>query len=278
MNKQYVLLVLAVSGLFVLAGSLFSGTATATTAGIAASAQDTPTVSYTGISALTFTPLSQDIPYNKDLGRQILSLPGPARTAGNIFLASLSLPDLANLTGLTIYGEDFDDQGAVTVRLKRCDLNQARCINLAEATSTNSYAAGQFEASKVTPLNEVIDNSRYSYLLELELTALSGSGLRSVRVRVEQGNVPPPSDTAEPWSLSGDVRSFIVPNTGYNQVRVCAGDFSQLPNQTHFPGLIVDGQPTQLTPNTCLTVWGSNIEIRRPLNAGPSSGTYQILR
>lgn len=283
MNKQNVLLMLAVTGLLVLAGFQItvSGTAAAPAAGlaVAAQAQDIPSTSYTSVSALTFIPVNEDILYNKDLGRQILSLAGPVQAGGNNFLAPLALPDRASLTGLAIFGEDFDGQGAVTVRLKRCDLNQARCLNLAEASSTNGYAAGQFELSKVTPLNEAVDNSRYSYLLELELTAQPGSGLRSARLQVEQGTVPPPpAGDAQPWSLSGDVRSFVIPNTGFNQVRVCTGDFAQLPNQTHFPGLIVDGQATQLTPNTCITVWGSNIEIRRPLNAGPSSGTYQVLR
>ena len=283
MNKQNVRLMLAVTGLLVLAGSLLmvSGTAAAPAAGLTAAAQtqDIPSVSYTSVPALTFTPLNQDTLYNKDVGRQILSLAGPTQTGGNSFLAPLALPDQANLTGLTIYGEDFDDQGAVTIFLRQCDLNQARCLNLAEVTSTNGYAAGQFETSKVTPLNEVIDNSRYSYLLELNLTALSGSGLRSVRLQMEQGTVPPPpAGNAQPWSLSGDVRNFVIPNTGFSQVRVCTSDFSQLPNQTHFPSLIVDGQAMPLTPNSCVTVWGSNIEIRRPLNTGPSSGTYQILR
>lgn len=283
MNKQNVLLMLAVTGLLVLAGSLLtvSGTAAAPAAGLAAAAQaqDIPSVSYTSVSALTFNPVNEDTLYSKDLGRQILSLAGPVQAGGNIFLAPLALPDRAGLAGLAIYGEDFDSQGAVTVRLKRCDLNQARCLNLAEASSTAGYAAGPFEMSKVTSLNEAVDNSRYNYLLELELTTQPGSGLRSARLQVGQGTVPaPPAGEVQPWSLSGDVRSFVVPNTGFNQVRVCTGDFAQLPNQTHFPSLVVDNQASQLTPNTCVTVWGSTIEIRRPLNTGPSAGTYQILR
>jgi hypothetical protein len=42
--------------------------------------------------------------------------------------------------------------------------------------------------------------------------------------------------------------------------------------------LIVDGQSIPLASNTCVTVYGFNMELRRELNTGPSSGTYQFLR
>jgi hypothetical protein len=237
------------------------------------------TVLYTSVSALTFIPANEGIPYNKDVRRQILSLTGQGR-ADNIFIAPLVLPDQANLAGLTVFGEDFDNQGAVHLRLKRCDHGQARCVNVAETTSTESYAAGQFQTNKVTLMNEVVDNSLYTYLLELELTALFNSGLRSVRLELGQGTAPPlpPVGEVQPWSLSNDVRNFVIPNSGWNQVQVCTGDLSHLPNPTHYPTLVVDGKSMQLASNTCAIVWGRIIEIRRELNTGPSSGTFQILR
>jgi hypothetical protein len=168
----------------------------------------------------------------------------------------------------------------VAVRLKRCDHGQARCVNVVETTSTDSYAAGQFQTVRIAALNEIIDNNLYSYLVELELTALFDSGLRSVRLEManEGSGSPPPSGGVEQWSLAGDVTSFIIPNGGWAQVRVCTGDLSHLPNQTHYPTLTVDGRSTTLGSNTCVTVWGRNIQLRRELNTGPSSGTYQILR
>jgi hypothetical protein len=284
MNIRQILLIACVTGL--LAAAIlaipqlgFSGAAAAPLPETVAARQAQGiAVLYTSVSALTFIPANEGIPYNKDVRRQILSLAGESRAA-NIFIAPLALPDQANLTGLTVFGEDFDNQGAVLLRLKRCDHGQARCVNVAETTSTESYAAGQFQTNKVTLMNEVVDNSLYTYLLELELTALLNSGLRSVRLELGQGTTPPPPvGDVQPWSLSGDVRNFVVPNSGWNQVRVCADDLSHLPNPTHYPTLVVDGKPMQLAPNTCVMVWGRVIEIRRELNTGPSSGTYQILR
>ena len=238
---------------------------------------------YTSVSALAFMPVSESAQYNKDIRRQLLSLATQDRTFpvdSNIFVAPLALPDQAILTGLAMFGEDFDNQGAVQLRLKRCDHGQARCVNIVETTSTDSYAAGQFETVRVTNLNEIVDNSLYSFFLELELTALLNSGLRSVRLEMageNSGNLPPPGNV-EQWSLSGDIRSFLIPNTDLAQVRICTNDLSDLPNPTHYPTLVVDGKSMTLGSNTCVTVWGRDIELHRELNAGPSSGTYQILR
>lgn len=233
---------------------------------------------FASISAMAFAPLSQDTRFSKDSRRQILSLSGQSRNS-SLFVAPLTLPDRSRLTGITVFGEDFDNQGSVRVRLMRCDHGQSRCVTLAETTSTNNFAAGQFETIKVTISNEVVDNNFYSYFLELELTSIFNSGLRSVRLEtVGAGGSAPAPGEIERWSLSGAATSFPLPNLEWTEVRVCTDDLSYLDNPTHFPILVVDGQSTQLASNTCITTWGRDIEIQRRLNTGPSSGTYQFLR
>lgn len=244
-------------------------------------AQTTPgRFQYVSFSSLAFGPVNALAVYHKDLNQQLLTLGNqPRNFAGdsNRFIGALTLPDKARLTGLTVFGQDFDNLGEVRVRLKRCDHNQAHCIILTETASAVEYDAGLFE--KVSLFNELIDNNFYTYLIELELTALGNSGLRSVRLElvVENGGAASP-DGIEKWSLSGEVTTFRLPNQITRQVRVCTDDLSHLDNPTHFPILIVDGQSIPLASNTCVTVWGFNIQLRRELNTGPSSGTYQFLR
>ncbi len=244
--------------------------------------QNPPDVSrYISLSGLAFMPVNPAASYQKDVRRQLLSLPPLGRSfpaEENVFTAPLVLPDQAQLAGLTVFGEDFDNQGAIQLRLKRCDHGQARCLNIVETTSTDIYAAGQFETARITPLNEVIDNNLYSYFLELELTALANSGLRSVRLELGGNGSLPPAGNVERWSLAGNVTNFIIPTVGWAQVRVCTDDLSHLNNVTHYPQLIADGQAQTLGSKSCVTVTGRDIELRRPLNTGPSAGTYQILR
>lgn len=235
---------------------------------------------YVSLSSATFTPISSIAVYNKDLNQQLLTLGNQPRNFNgnnNRFIGMLSLPDKTRLTGMTVFGQDFDNLGEIRLRLNRCDHNQAHCVILAETASVVGYDAGLFE--KVSLFNELVDNSFYTYFLELELTALGNSGLRSVRLElVAENGEPAPPDTVVTWSLSGDVTTFRLPNQTTRQVRVCTDDLSHLDNPTHYPTLIVDGQPIPLGSNTCITVWGFNIELRRELNTGPSSGTYQFLR
>lgn len=233
---------------------------------------------YVSISALAFEAVSQNTAYLKDTQRQILSLTSQ-NLSGNIFIAPLLLPDRSQLLGLTIFGEDFDNQGEIRLRLKRCDHSQARCVTLAEANSTLGYAAGPFETIRVTLLNEVVDNRLYSYLLELELTALFNSGLRSARLEIMPPGAAAPVESQERWSLAGDTRSFATPNLGLAQVRICADDLSHLDNVTHYPFVVIDRDQTiPLSSNSCITVWGTDIVIQRRANTGPSTGTFQILR
>lgn len=235
---------------------------------------------YLSLSAMAFGPVSQFAVYYKDVNQQLLTLGNQPRNFtgdNNRFVAPLSLPDLTRLSGLTLYGQDTDNLGEVRLRLKRCDHNQPRCLILAEAASVPEYSAGPFEIP--SPFNEVIDNNLYTYFLELELTALGNSGLRSVRLELFTTASPTPSPgPSERWQLAGNETIFRIPNHRTTDVRVCTDDLSHLDNPTHFPVLIVDGQLYRLISNNCMTVWGFDIEVRRELNTGPSSGTYQILR
>lgn len=234
---------------------------------------------YIGISAMAFGPVSQFAVYFKDFNQQLLTLGNQPRNFtgdSNRFVASLALPDQTRLAGLTVFGQDFDNQGEVRLRLKRCDHNQPRCILVAESASAVEYDGGLFE--KVSLFNELVDNNFYDYFLELELTALGNSGLRSVRLETAATGTPPTPPTVEKWSLADNTTSFRLPNQTTVQARICTDDLSYLDNPTHYPVLVVDGQVISLASNTCITVWGYNIELRRDFNAGPSSGTYQFLR
>ena len=289
MNRHQLLLAAALSTIFtltIIAGSMlfFGGAIAAPPAQVTATPTPqviTNSLTYASVSSMAFMPVNQNIPYSKDVRRQMLTLDSQtliSTTDSNIFVASLALPDKNVLTGMTVYGEDFDNQGAVEVRLKRCDHSQARCASLAETTSSDAYAAGQFETIKVAIPDEVINNKFYSYFLELELAAAAESGLRSVRLEMTGETTLTPVGSVERWSLSKDITNFLLPNQGWTQVRVCTDDLSHLNNPTHYPKLIVDSQVIPLSSNTCVTVWGYNIEIRRELNTGPSSGTYQFLK
>jgi hypothetical protein len=288
MNKCQILLTASISTFFtltIIAGSMlfWSGATAAPPAQVTATPTPqviTSSLTYASVSSLAFMPVNQNTPYSKDVRRQMLTLnsqPLTSTTDSNIFVAPLALPDKNVLTGMTVYGEDFDNQGAVEVRLKRCDHSQARCASLAETTSTDTYAAGQFETIKAAIPDEVINHKFYSYFLELELTTTAKSGLRSVRLEMTEETILTPVGSVERWSLSKDVTHFLLPNQGWTQARVCTDDLSHLNNPTHYPTLIVDGQVIPLSSNTCVTVWGYNIEIRRELNTGASSGTYQFL-
>lgn len=233
---------------------------------------------FVSISAMAFLPIQPNLPYFKDPQRQILSLTQGTPSTPNLFVAPLILPDRSELVNFTVFGEDFDNQGEVRLRLKRCDFGQARCVSLAETTSTAGYNFGQFETAQINFSSNTVDNNFYSYFLELELTALAGSGLRAVRLEIIPPQGGPPSGGAASWSLSGNTLNFTIPNSGYAQVRICADDLSGLNNATHYPFVVVDGNIVPLSSNSCVTVWGYDIGVSRRPNTGPSSGNYQVLR
>ena len=171
MNKRQILLTASLSTMFtllVMAGSmLFLSRAVAAPPAqvtVTPTPQVTPAVAYLSVSSLAFMPLNQNTLYHKDVRRQMLTLTSQSvsmAAASNMFVASLILPEKGMLTGITVFGEDFDNLGAAQVRLKRCDHSQARCISLAETTSTNNYAAGQFETLKAAIPNESVNNYFY---------------------------------------------------------------------------------------------------------------------
>ncbi len=237
-------------------------------------------INYTSVSAMAFVPVQQNSTFFKDTQRELLTLTGPNRIFTydrNVFVAALNLPDQSQLQALTIFGEDYDPQGEVRVRLKRCDHGQARCLNLAESTSTASFSGGAFETTRtVIQQQEIVNNAYYGYFLELELTALGNSGLRSVRLEITPKGETAPS-TQQTWALEGSVTSFPLPNTWLAQVRICTNDLSYLDNTTHYPFVVVDGRSVSLSSNSCITVWGRDITIQRRPNTGPSNGTYQIV-
>lgn len=271
MNFRKMLLLLAVAG-----GVLLTGLATAAMP-LKAEPEPPGSITYLSVSGLAFAPVSPNIAYQKDTTRQLLTLTGPVQ-AGSLFVAPLSLPNRGRLSGITIFGEDFDAQGQVRVRLLRCNHGQPRCTALADVSSTDGYAGGRFDTGRIAIANEGVDNSLFSYLLELELTARFNSGLGAVRLDLlEPGSSPLPAGNVERWSLDGAVTSFTLPNLDWVSARVCTDDLSHLDNPTHYPMLVVDGRVTALSSNTCVTVWGRAIEVRRRLNTGPSSGTYQFL-
>jgi len=288
MNRRQIITSAMLATLFTLTlllGSLFGfkgagaaplGQSTATpTPGVVS-----PAVTRLSISAMAFLPLNQAAVYQKDVGQHLLTLGNKTTTTAtdsDIFVAPLNLPNRSRLRGMTVFGQDFDNQGAVQVRLKRCDHSQARCLSLAEMTSTAPFAAGQFESSLVALPNEAVNNDFYSYFLELELTALAGSGLRSVRLELVADPTAATPAAVETWALSGAVTSFPLPNQDLAQVRICTDDLGHLPNSTHYPWLVVDGQTIPLLSNACIDVLGYTMQIRRELNTGSSSGTYQFL-
>lgn len=278
MQTRYILLIALLSSFFTLV--ILIGSMLIFTTVRAASSPQIASIApmYVGVSSLVFEPIESNVSYNKNTARQLLTV-SRQDPENNLFTASLILPDRSILTGMSVFGEDFDNQGAVTVRLKRCDHNQPRCVSLAQPTSTAAFALGQFETVKLSNLYEVVDNSLYNYQLELELTALKNSGLRSVKLEVlDTRGVSAIVGSVEPWRLGGTLTNFVIPNQNPTDVQVCTDDLSYLPNPTHYPVLTVDGRSLRLDSNRCQMATGLVIEIRRSPNTGPSSGTYQLLR
>ncbi|MDM8521594.1 hypothetical protein QUF64_16235 [Anaerolineales bacterium HSG6] len=238
---------------------------------------------YVTVSGLAFMPINPAANYVKDVDRQLLQIESENRVFANnnnIFVAPLVLPSHGQLMSLTLFGQDFDGRGEIRVRLKRCDNTRAQCKIVAESTSILAYKVGGFEMTQLSPINEPIDNYRYSYLLEAELTALLDSGLRAVRLEISpnQPAITPTPPAVVRWSLSGSINRLILPNTELTQVRVCTDDLSHLNNQSHYPIFVVDGLATALASSECVTTWGRDLQIRRELNAGSSSGTYEFLQ
>lgn len=237
---------------------------------------------YLSVSALAFVPVAPNAIYAKDLNQQLLTLNGQTynfTADNNRFIAPLTLPNAVRLTGLTFFGQDFDNAGEVWLRVKRCGHQQTGCTVLVEATSDYYYNAGTFE--KVALLSESVDNSLYTYFFELELTALANSGLRSVKLELvndEVVNIEPVP--AIEWSLADLNTDFLITSGDMERVvRICTYDLGHLVDLTHYPSVVIDQKPPQRLPSqNCVIATGRTIKLHRELNTGPSSGTYQFLR
>lgn len=282
MNRLQILAAAALSTILSL--GIMAGVVWGFSPALAASSTQTTGTGVQSISvpAMAFNPVQQNSSFAKDTQRQLLWLMGTNRTVTrdrNIFVAPLLLPDGTQLLTMVISGEDYDTQGEIRVRFKRCDQRQPICVGLGETTSQASFAGGYFETPATFLQNEVVNNASYTYFLELELTALNNSGLRSVRLdTVDAGSASPPVSSVVHWELGGAFTRFPIPTSGWAEVKICTDDLSYLPNSSHFPFVVVDGTQRGLSSNSCLTVQGYDIEIWRNLNTGPSSGTYQTLR
>jgi hypothetical protein len=232
---------------------------------------------------MAFVPVQPNNSLDKNVQGQLLRLRNANRNVKpdqNIFVAPVSVPDRSRLMSMVVAGEDYDVQGEVRVRLLRCDHASPACQILAETSSGIGLANGLFETVPVFLQNELVNNALYSYFLQLELTALMNSGLRSVRLETvssDTGGAPPASNLIR-WELSGNFYRYPVPTSGWNRVKICTDDLSYLPNSSHYPYVLVDGTRRSLASNSCLTVQGFEIVIGREPNTGPSSGTYQITR
>ena len=240
-------------------------------------------VQYVSVSATAFESVQQNSSYTKNTERQMLTVQGTSYAFTldrNRFAVPLMLPDRAQLLTMVVSGEDYDSQGEVRVRLKRCQQNQPICVVLSETSSGLGFSGGPFGTPASFLQNEVVNNAFYTYFLELDITALNNSGLRAVRLElVSAGGSPAPVSSQIRWELSGNFIRFPIPGAGWTEVKICTDDLSHLPDPGHYPEVVADNQPPQrLGSNDCYTARGYDIEIMRNPNAYPSSGTYQILR
>ena len=196
------------------------------------------TVEYVSVSSMAFVPVQPNNSLDKNVQGQLLRLKNASRTVTpdqNIFVAPVSLSDRNRLMSMVVAGEDYDVQGEVRVRLLRCDHASPTCLILAETSSGVGLANGLFETVPVFLQNELVNNALYSYFLQLELTALMNSGLRSVRVETsssDTGPVPPASSLIR-WELSGNFYRYPIPTSGWNTVKICTDDLRYLPNNSH---------------------------------------------
>lgn len=237
-------------------------------------------IDYLSIPATAFKPTDSETAYG--VNRQMLTVESNTNNFSSVqtFVAPVILADGTIIAEMTIFGQDFSEDSDISVRLLQCEHRQNRCDRLAEVSSSDISTAGQFELSTVKTTNSAIDNYDYSYLLEVTLMPSPQIGLKAVRLALIP-NQPIPPDVAgvNNWQLAEGVRAFRLPNTTIVQARICTNDLSHLDNPTHYPTLIIDD--TEIVPLSslqCVIVRGLKFELRRGLNVGDSSGTFEFLR
>ncbi len=188
MNQRQMLITAMLSCIFtlvILGGSLliFSRAVAAPSAQSVdtAAQQGSDQKSYISVSALAFMPTQQASErYNRIFAQQLLTFTGEDHNFNennNLLWAPLSLPDHSNITEMKIFGLDNDDQGKIQIYLVSCDHSgQTGCQRLAWAGSGDTWKGGAFETPRFDT-NKRIDNSLYTYLLELRLTALGNKDI-----------------------------------------------------------------------------------------------------
>lgn len=282
MKRQQVVLITAISSvvtlLMVIAMlSTFSGAVAA----LEPTAQSPQAgINYLSIPATAFRPTDSDTTYG--FNRQMLTAQSNTDKFNRLqtFVAPIILADGTIIAEMTIFGQDFSEENDVRVRLLQCEHRQNRCDMLADVNSSGISTAGQFEFPTAKIANSVIDNYRYSYLLEVDLMPSPQIGLKAVRLALIP-NQPLEPDLAgiNNWQLADGIHTFRLPNTSRVQARICTNDLSHLDNPTHYPTLIIDDtEIVPLSSRQCVIVRGFKFELRRGLNVGDSSGTFEFLR
>lgn len=246
--------------------------------------------SYTSVSLFEFVPFNpSNTLYTIDGDPILLTLGAKSDYnfgGANIFEAPLSLPNNVMLTGFTLFGVDNDNQGEVKVTLFSCNHNlQAQCQTIT-LSSTASNSLGPFQTQTPTGFTPIpIRNQTNFYFLQLEITALNGSGLRSVRLQfVDNGgsdSIPTtlPEFPVVPWNINAnELVPIESPSGNPITVRVCvefmnAADFDR-------PDVVTDGDfSNAITLNfgACREFTGRFIQIRGK-GRTTTSGYYQRLQ
>jgi len=247
--------------------------------------------SYRSVSLFEFVPLNtQDSLHTIDSSSILLTLGAKSdhnfTNANNIFEAPLNLPDNVMLTGFTIFGVDNDNQGEVKVTLGRCNHNlQIPCQEISLSSDVPN-SLGPFQTQ--TPLGFIpipIRNQDNFYFLELEITALNNSGLRSVRLQFADNgesistssNLP--ENPVVPWNLNAnELVEITSPTSNPITVRVCvdAKDASFIDRPEVRTG-DASSNPVILNFGDCRDFTGRYIQIRGN-GRTTTSGYYQRLQ
>lgn len=246
--------------------------------------------SYQSVSLFEFVPFKpNNTLYTINANPLLLTLGAKSdynfASANNIFEAPLSLPDNVMLTGLTVFGVDNDNQGEVKVTFFRCNHtynSQTACQEISLSSNT-SNSLGQFQTQ--TPLGFIpfpIRNQDNFYFLQLEITALNNSGLRSVRLQFADnsgsGSTPAtlPEHPIVPWNLGANELVEIPSPTGDPiTVRVCV-DALDAPSWARPNVRLGDAfsDPIPLNFGDCRDFTSTYIQIR---GNSTTSGSYQRL-
>jgi hypothetical protein len=284
MTKQQVLLIAVLSSLLTVAigvGSLLIFSQ-AVAAPEASSAAQTSGRAYVSVSALAFEPMFPQTPpaYTKSFP-QFLSLNTTDRgpeSQGNWFAAPLNLPHNSTLAGMTVFGQDNDPAGRMTVFLWNCDHSGTNgCQTIASYDTMLNSVNTAVDSGRLT-INHRVNNEAYTYVLGLNLWAVNNSGLRSVRLELtnlstELPGGAPPTQAEVSWTVPAYGQTQLLNLSQAAEVRIC----TDVLGRNSLPTLAVDdSNQYQLQSDTCVVYTGQRFKLIGDIN--PASGTYQILR